>query len=223
MPEDAYMQDMVRKRRKILRITMITAICLTASVWIMLFIFSRVMEPSLARECREVLEQAGIALKIYAGEHGSFPADPVSALGKPLSCPSGPEGEKGYLYLGPLKRNPPEGTLILFDAGDNHTGGRNVLFADGTAQWYGEGTFRMIARRMLHPPFSEEYSDDALALLEGLGLEEGEEPGMGTAQMFGLFLTACALCAAVSWIVTFISMLRYIQIFKYGKKPDVKE
>ncbi len=100
-------------------------------------------------KCANNLRQIGIALQLYAGDHGErFPASlddlypsyidnletfvcPASGQAAPASASAG-----GYSYVGGLTTSESSTTAIATDAAANHRGdGGNVLYIGGDVRW----------------------------------------------------------------------------------------
>ncbi len=100
--------------------------------------------------CANNLRELGLALYIYAQENeGKFPvalktlyeehylADP-----KFTDCPAavarGPGISGDYIYTSGLSARSPSGQVLVRDKSKNHSsGGKNVLYVDGSVAWEG--------------------------------------------------------------------------------------
>ncbi len=216
VPDDTYMQDLIRKRRRFLKGLLITAIVMTAALWGARLVFGSVMQPVKAQECQAVLRDIGSALQIYSGEYGSYPEDPfaLQTTGTETSCPSAREGT-GYVYLRGLSRKAPPDTIIMFDRLGNHTYGRNILYTDGRVIWTTEQVFRFQAKRMTGAPYMDFYPEDVLSQLERISSDRSEEEGGGAVRIFSTSMLLLSMLTALVWIMTFITMHRYMKVVKY--------
>ena len=109
--------------------------------------------------CKSNLKQIGLTLAMYANDYDHFPQtldqlipDYLPEEGV-LHCPS--DGDKpmmGYIYRDRARGkkideiDAPERYPVVYDTPGNHTGGRNVVFADGHVEWMSERDFQALIR-----------------------------------------------------------------------------
>lgn len=107
--------------------------------------YSRIKREKI--ECANNLREIGLAMYIYAREHdGEFPPavktlyeERYLADSEIMDCraskKTGTPDAPDYLYTGGLSVRSPALDYLVRDKADNHPGGKNVLFVNGSVEW----------------------------------------------------------------------------------------
>ena len=109
--------------------------------------------------CKSNLKQIGLALLIYANDYEYLPQsldqltpDYITKEGI-LHCPSDKQKEGiSYIYRNEARGkkideiDAPGRYAVVYDKPGNHTGGRNVVFADGHVEWMSERAFQVLLK-----------------------------------------------------------------------------
>ncbi len=151
----------------------IAGIVISAIALVLVPIQAAMILPALARArqsamrvvCVSNLRQVGLGCMMWAEDHdGEYPSSlaleelyPKYLSLNVLVCPSAGDevttaeeiDTKGsYIYVPGLNRGSPPDAVLVYDREDNHGGeGRNVLFADGHAEWVREDEFSELLNR----------------------------------------------------------------------------
>jgi competence protein ComGC len=110
--------------------------------------FMRHSNESMARvDCANNLRTIGLAMYIYARENnGEFPPSldtlyseqylgDVSAMNCPSNKTTGTRKDPDYMYTPGLTVRDESRTVLVRDRDDNHAGGGNILYVNGTIEW----------------------------------------------------------------------------------------
>jgi competence protein ComGC len=100
------------------------------------------------KACADNLRQIGLAMYIYAQEHGGKFPDDIDTLYREkyladegiLDCiasrTKGDRSNPDYIYTGGLSVKSPSLEPLVMDRGSNHTrGGKNILCVNGSVVW----------------------------------------------------------------------------------------
>jgi hypothetical protein len=172
---------------RVLRILLLAVIAFVAFVIYAALSSSYERPRTMARlKCSQQLQQLGLYLDMYAGEHdGVYPQAMEPLVDRPLMlrCPGQkasphvnphPDGVYAYVGAGLHKDDLVDAGLtpILFDRTPIHLHTRNVLTADGRVRYMDEDEFRSLVAAALT---REEYGEDAVRQMRKL--LDGQEGG----------------------------------------------